>query len=135
MRATRTVVLAVNPDVMGDVEKILRAGAMGISEPVGGDGERLRVHQFHEQNVPARVLPGLPPVEVAARTGMSARMLQTLQLLADGLPVKGIAGRMGIAPSSAQSHTLRLYRFLDVNSAPAAVAEGFRRGLLTGGES
>jgi DNA-binding CsgD family transcriptional regulator len=61
-------------------------------------------------------------------------MLQTLVLLAEGMPVKQIAARMGIAVASAKTHTARLYRFLGVNGSPAAVAAGFRLGLLTGSE-
>lgn len=131
----RTVVLAVNPDVMPHVEEILRAGAMRISEPVGGNGQRLRVHEFDAPHLPTRALPQRTPAEVADRMGMSRRMVQTLHLLADGMAVKQIAREMGIAEASAKTHTTRLYRFLSVNGAPAAVAEGFRLGLLTGGES
>jgi DNA-binding NarL/FixJ family response regulator len=134
--AARTVVLAVNPDVMPQVQKLL-AGTLHLGEPIAGE-EGLRVHPLGAQHlpplrVPVRV-PECTPAEAAERMGMSRRVLQTLEFLADGLPVKQIASRMGIAPASAKTHTARLYRFLGVNGAPAAVAEGFRLGLLTGGD-
>jgi ATP/maltotriose-dependent transcriptional regulator MalT len=132
--ASRTVVLAVNPDVMDDVTNILRSGAMRMSEPVGGK-ERLRVHTLDEQHCIPLIVPRRTPAEAAKQVGMSRRLLQTLEFLAEGLPVKQIAVRMGIAEASAKTHTQRLYRFLGVNGAPLAVAEGFRLGLLTGGES
>jgi DNA-binding CsgD family transcriptional regulator len=132
--AARTVVLAVNPDVMDDVERILRSGAMRLSEPVETT-ERLHVHTFDAKHLPALIIPGRTPVEVAKRMGMAPRSLQALELLAEGLPVKQIAARMGIAEASAKTHTQRLYRFLGVHGAPAAVAAGFRLGLLTGGET
>ncbi|MEU7787712.1 LuxR C-terminal-related transcriptional regulator [Amycolatopsis sp. NPDC049159] len=132
---SRTVVLAVNPGVMPQVEGILRAGAMRISESVGGDGVRVRVHEFVAPCLPSRVVPEETPVEVAERLGMPERMFEALVMLADGLAVKQIGREMGIAECSAKSHCARLYRFLRVNGAPAAVAEGFRLGLLTGGES
>lgn len=131
---SRTVVLAVKRDVMDDVRRILSAGAMRLGPEIGGDGLRVRVHEFESPYQPASVVPTRTPAEVAKRIGMPRRMVQTLELLADGLPVKQIASRMGIAPASAKTHTARLYRFLGVNGAPAAVAEGFRLGLLAGGE-
>jgi DNA-binding CsgD family transcriptional regulator len=133
--AARTVVLAVNPDVMPAVQQILREGAMRLNGPVGGDGERVRIYEFGGRYVMPPVLPEDSPEAVAQRIRMTPRMVQTLHMLADGLPVKQIAQRMGVAHASAKTHTRRLYRFLGVNSAPAAVAEGFRLGLLTGGES
>lgn len=135
MRASRTVVLAVNTNVMDEVTKILRSGAMRLSEPVGGDGEGLRVYTVDTPRLPALIVPGRTPAEVATRMGMPRRMLQTLEMLADGLPVKQIATRLGIAETSAKTHTGRLYRFLGVHCASAAVAEGFRLGLLTVGEA
>lgn len=132
--AARTVVLAVNDNVMDDVTKILRSGAMQLSEPVETT-ERLHLHTFDAKHLPAIVIPGRTPAEIAKRIGMPPRMVQTLEMLAEGMPVKQIAARMGIAFASAKTHTQRLYRFLDVNGAPAAVAEGFRLGLLTGGEN
>lgn len=130
--AARTVVLAVNPDVMPEVQKLL-AGTLYLGEPIAGE-EGLRVHPLGAQHLPPLHVPECTPAEAAERIGMSRRVLQTLEFLADGLPVKQIASRMGIAEASAKTHTARLYRFLGVNGAPAAVAEGFRLGLLTGGD-
>lgn len=132
--ASRTVVLAVNPNVLPDVRTILAAGSMCLGPETGGDGLRVRVHEFVSPHQLSPVRPTRTPAEVAARMGMPRRMVQTLEMLAEGLAVKEIARRMGVAPASAKTHTARLYRFLDVNGAPAAVAEGFRMGLLTGGE-
>jgi len=132
--AARTVVLAVNDNVMKDVKKILRSGAMRLSEPVE-TAERLHLYTFDAKHLPPVLVPGRTPAEVAGRIGMPPRMVQTLEMLAEGMPVKQIAARMGIAQASAKTHTARLYRFLNVNGAPAAVAEGFRLGLLTGGQA
>lgn len=128
-----TVVLAVNPDVMPEVQNLL-AGTLYVGEPIAGK-ERLRVHPLDVKPLPLRRVPQRPPAECAKQMGMPPRVLQTLQFLADGLPVKQIAREMGVAQASAKTHTARLYRFLGVNGAPAAVAEGFRLGLLPGGES
>jgi DNA-binding NarL/FixJ family response regulator len=135
MRASRTVVLAIDPDVMPDVQKRLAEGGMGLSNPIGGK-ESMRVHQLGAARlVPPEMQQGTPE-EIAERMGLTRRTLQLLQLISCGLPTKEIGARLGIGEMTVKTHAARLYRKLGVKGgAPEAVAVGYRTGLLTGGES
>lgn len=133
--AARTVVLAVNPEVMDDVTKTLQSGAMLLSEPAVST-ERLRVHALDAPHLQALKFPSNPPADIAARIGLTPRLFQVLQLLGCGLTTKEIGDRMGVGEMTAKTHATRLYRALGVkHGAAEAVAVGYRRGLLTGGEA
>jgi DNA-binding CsgD family transcriptional regulator len=123
MRASRTVVLAVNPEVMPQVEAMLAAGSMKLSEPIGGK-ETMRIYAFDAPHLPELTTPAAPtPEEIAKWMGLSHRLFELLQLL-------------GCGEMTAKSHATRLYRRLGVrHGAAEAVAVGYRMGLLTGGES
>ncbi|WP_410633319.1 LuxR C-terminal-related transcriptional regulator [Amycolatopsis sp. cmx-4-83] len=133
--AARTVALAVKPEVMPEVAKILGAGAMHLSAPVARE-ERLRVHKLDEPVTPTARVVRRSPDDVAEELGVTPRMLQLLQLISLGLSVDQAAHRMGIERYTAKTHAARLYRQLKVKGgAPEAVAVGYRKGLLTGGEA
>jgi DNA-binding NarL/FixJ family response regulator len=131
----RTVVLAVNHNVMDDVTQILRSGAMLLSKPAVST-ERLHVHALDAPHLPALKFPTITPADVAARLGLTARMFEVLQLLGCGLTTKEIGDRLGVGEMTVKTHATRLYRALGVKGGAAeAVAVGYRRGLLTGDES
>ncbi len=69
-----------------------------------------------------------------ARTGSSpqltARELQVLRMLADGLGNKEIAGRLKISEHTVKFHLSSLFTKLDVSSRAEAVSLGFRLGLI-----
>jgi DNA-binding NarL/FixJ family response regulator len=129
---SRTVVLAVNPDVLTDVRNIL-AGSATLSETVGGK-ERMRIHVVDAPYVPQLGTP-VTPQEIARNAGLSERGFQVLQLLACGLTINETGHRLGIGPTTVRTHQKRLYRQLQVGGAAEAVAVGYRTGMLTGGES
>ncbi|GHC48687.1 response regulator transcription factor [Roseibacillus persicicus] len=62
---------------------------------------------------------------------LSERELEVLQLLAEGLANKQIAERLNISPFTVNFHFRNLYKKLQVQSQPAAVAKAFRAGLLS----
>ena len=61
---------------------------------------------------------------------LSARELQILRLLADGLTNQGMAARLRISPGSVNKYRDTLYQKLGVHTAAHAVAVGFRHGVL-----
>jgi ATP/maltotriose-dependent transcriptional regulator MalT len=92
-----------------------------------------------------RLLPGSPSCRRAWRAGWSAgsvrrggagpltqREIEVLELVAAGNSNRETAVRLFISEATVKSHLLNLYLKLGVNDRAAAVAEGFRRGLLTG---
>jgi DNA-binding NarL/FixJ family response regulator len=61
---------------------------------------------------------------------LTARELQVLQLVAQGLPNKGIARRLGISENTAKFHVASLSGKLGASSRTEAVTLAARRGLI-----
>ena len=70
---------------------------------------------------------GDPASEVS---GLTARELQILRLIATGKSAPEIAEALIVSASTVKTHIRNLFEKLDVNDRAAAVAEGMRRGLL-----
>jgi len=66
----------------------------------------------------------------APREQLSDRELEILKLIADGASNKEAAKQLFLSEATVKTHLLRLYAKLGVNDRAAAVATGFRRGLL-----
>jgi len=77
--------------------------------------------------VPAAVSQQLAP---PASDPLTARELQVLQLVAQGLPNKGIARRLGISENTAKFHVASLTGKLGASSRTEAVTLAARRGLI-----
>jgi DNA-binding NarL/FixJ family response regulator len=69
-------------------------------------------------------------VGVATSEPLTARELQVLQLVAQGLPNKGIARRLGISENTAKFHVASLCGKLGASSRTEAVTLAARRGLI-----
>src|SRR5215210_1289697 len=61
---------------------------------------------------------------------LTAREVQVLQLVAQGLPNKGIARRLGISENTAKFHVASLTGKLGASSRTEAVTVAARRGLI-----
>jgi two-component system nitrate/nitrite response regulator NarL len=61
---------------------------------------------------------------------LTARELDVLRLIADGMSAPAIAKKLFLSPSTIKSHLQNLYTKLGVTERAAAVAEGMRRGLV-----
>lgn len=84
--------------------------------------------------VPTGVASGLAN-EVRQRakgdaTLLSPREGEIIKLIADGLSVPDIAGRLHLAPTTVRTHVQHLYEKLGVSDRAAAVAEAMRRKLV-----
>jgi DNA-binding CsgD family transcriptional regulator len=64
---------------------------------------------------------------------LSARQIEVLALLAEGLTATAMAHRLGCSPRTVHKHLENLYRKLDVQDRVTAVLEAQRRGLLPRG--
>jgi LuxR family maltose regulon positive regulatory protein len=76
---------------------------------------------------PASLSP--PPAETLIDP-LTARELEVLRLLAQGLSNKEIAARLVVAPSTVKQHLRNIYGKLDAHSRTQAVARGQELGLL-----
>ena len=72
-----------------------------------------------------RPQPGLPYEE------LTQRELQVLQLAADGLSNKEIAGRLVISVKTVKNHTANIFSKLQVNDRTQAILHALRKGLVT----
>jgi DNA-binding NarL/FixJ family response regulator len=75
--------------------------------------------------LPATIAGAAPMAEP-----LTARELQVLQLVAQGLPNKGIARRLGISENTAKFHVASLCGKLGASSRTEAVTLAARRGLI-----
>lgn len=62
--------------------------------------------------------------------GLTARQLQILELMAQGLTRSQIAEWLVVGVETVASHQHAVYARLGVHNGPAAVAAGYRTGLL-----
>ena len=74
---------------------------------------------------PQRQQPGLPYEE------LTARELQVLQLAADGLSNKEIAGNLIISEKTVKNHIANIFSKLQVNDRTQAVLVALRKGLVS----
>ncbi|MBV9582595.1 MAG: response regulator transcription factor [Chloroflexi bacterium] len=75
-------------------------------------------------------LPALAAGTAESSEPLTARELQVLQLVAQGLPNKGIARRLGISENTAKFHVASLCGKLGASSRTEAVTLAARRGLI-----
>ena len=71
-------------------------------------------------------------VRAPEANALSPRELEVLALVADGATNRAVGTRMHLSEATVKTHLLSIYAKLGVGDRAAAVAEGFRRGLLTG---
>ena len=81
-----------------------------------------------ERPMPAEVAERLAGRE--GRSGLSAREIQILELIAKGLRNKEIAGELGIGQETVQTHIKRLFVKLEVSDRTAAVTVALKRGIV-----
>lgn len=73
---------------------------------------------------------GLAPPDVAVEA-LTAREMEVLNLMAQGLPNKGIAARLGISDQTVKFHVASISGKLGAANRTDAVRRAVRRGLLT----
>jgi len=76
------------------------------------------------------LLPPVGPGEHDEAEPLTAREIEVLRLLAEGLPNKGIAARLGVSEHTAKFHVNAILRKLGAQSRTEAVVRATRRGLI-----
>ena len=97
---------------------------------------RYREHTARFESVAARREPGVaqvipfqPPLQELEQEP-SAREIEVLQLVSDGLVNREIGVRLFLSEETVKSHVRHLLAKLQARSRAHAVAVGFRRGLI-----
>lgn len=79
----------------------------------------------------AGILVALPEDETPAPEVLTPRELDVLELLAEGLPNKAIAARLGVSDQTVKFHVAALSGKLGAANRTDAVRRAVRRGLIT----
>ncbi|NUW45306.1 response regulator [Nonomuraea rhodomycinica] len=118
-----------------DVLAALEAGAAGYLLKDAPARELVRAVRaaVRGETVLAPALVGrlAEQVRKPARGALSPRELEVLRLVAGGATNQQAAARLFISQASVKTHLVHVYAKLDVHDRAAAVAEAYRRGLLT----
>jgi DNA-binding NarL/FixJ family response regulator len=126
----RVIVLSAHK---GDDEifRALQAGAMTylLKESLGDDLVPI-IRQVHAGGgpIPADVARKL--ADRLSRPSLTAREIQILQLVAEGMRNKELAGSLGISEQTAQGHIKNILSKLKVNDRTEAVTVALRRGII-----
>jgi DNA-binding NarL/FixJ family response regulator len=97
---------------------------------------RYREHARHFETVAAaRRTPAAEVISIAPRhtepeQAPSAREIEVLQLVSDGLVNREIGNRLFLSEETVKSHVRHILAKLQARSRAHAVAVGFRRGLI-----
>ena len=86
----------------------------------------IEVEHLHKQSRDQVAVDDKPPPEV-----LSQRELEVLALIADGATNRQTAARLFVSEATVKAHLLHIYEELGVRDRAAAVAEAYRRRLLT----
>ena len=71
-----------------------------------------------------------PNPQIIAKLGLSARELEVLQLMAEGLSNQEIAARLYVSLNTIKTHTSRIFEKLDARRRTQAVEKARRLGLI-----
>ena len=71
-----------------------------------------------------------PNPQIIAKLGLSARELEVLQLMAEGLSNQEIAARLYVSLNTIKTHTSRIFEKLDARRRTQAIEKARRLGLI-----
>jgi len=128
--AARVIVLSAHK---GDDEifRALQAGAVTylLKDTLGDDLVPI-IRHVHAGGgpIPADVARKL--ADRLSQPGLTAREIQVLQLVAEGMRNKELAASLGISEQTAQGHVKNILSKLKVNDRTGAVTVALRRGII-----
>jgi two-component system, NarL family, nitrate/nitrite response regulator NarL len=81
--------------------------------------------------IPVDAILVAPATEGAIQEALTAREIEVLELMAEGLANKAIAARLGISDQTVKFHVAAILGKLDATNRTEAVRRAVRRGLVT----
>lgn len=137
--SVRVLILSMHSDEEY-VAQALRAGAAGyLLKSARRDQLEIALHTVVKGDVYLcpRVahavsygLPGKWMTAVAPLERLTARQREVLQLLAEGLPMKAVAHRLGVSVKTVETHRAQLMERLDIHDVPGLVRFAIRTGVV-----
>lgn len=128
------IVVLTTYDSDADVLPAIQAGATGyLLKDVPRDELVRAVHaaaKGHSALAPSVASRLVDRVRAPEASLLTPRELQVLALVADGATNREVGAQMHLSEATVKTHLLSVYGKLGVGDRAAAVAEGFRRGLL-----
>lgn len=128
------IVVLTTYDSDADVLPAIEAGATGyLLKDVPRDELVRAVHAAadgHSALAPSVASRLVDRVRAPEASLLSPRELQVLALIADGATNREAGARLHLSEATVKTHLLSIYGKLGVGDRAAAVAEGFRKGLL-----
>lgn len=139
--AKRTRCIAISSqEGRGYVQQALRAGASGYVVKSAPAAELIQAIDavragrfFLSPAVAGQLVEAIALGNDAPSSGLellTCREREVLQLIAEGLTSKEIAGRLGVSPKTANTHRASLMEKLGIHKAPSLVRFAIREGLV-----
>jgi DNA-binding NarL/FixJ family response regulator len=126
----RVIVLSAH---QGDEEifRALQAGAITylLKETLGDDLVPI-IREVHAGGGPIPAAVARKLADRLTQPSLTAREIQILQLVAEGMRNKELAGSLGISQQTAQGHIKNILAKLKVNDRTGAVTVALRRGII-----
>ncbi len=126
------IIVLTSFDTEEDIYRSVEAGAQGYvlkSTPQEGLLEAIRFVHSNKRYLPADIEARL--TDRMARTDLTPREHQTLQLVAKGLTNKEIGRVFGISDKTARNHVNNIIEKLDVSDRTEAATIAMRQGLVS----
>jgi DNA-binding NarL/FixJ family response regulator len=133
MGHTTRVVVLTSFEKEEDIYRAIRAGAQGYLLKDTTEFEMvaaISVVNSGKRYIPRHIAAHL--ADRLMRSDLTARELQTLELLAQGSTNKQIAGALGISDNTVRHHVNNIMEKLQVTDRTEAVATALRNGVLSG---
>ena len=129
--ATANIVVLTMYQGDEDIYRALEAGAATylLKDTLSDDLIRT-VREVHAGRSPIRPEVEARLAERAARPALTAREVEVLELIAEGMRNKEIAAALGISEETAQVHVKHILAKLKVKDRSAAITVGLRRGII-----
>jgi DNA-binding NarL/FixJ family response regulator len=133
---TRCILLSADATAF-DVREALRCGALAFVPKSGSGAELLEAvrcarkgRPFLAPSITEQVLACVQGEGASPDSALTRRQRDVLELIAEGLSAKQIAGELGISVGTAKTHRVALMRRLGVRKTSALVRIAIREGMV-----
>jgi two-component system, NarL family, nitrate/nitrite response regulator NarL len=139
---TVPIVVLSGSEAAEHVKRALKNGAVGYIPKSCSSHEMLAALNIVLQGdvyIPPKLLGKLETASLSfenyadnlpVQSGLTARQIEVLELMANGLPNKSIARDLNVAEGTVKLHIAAIFRTLKVNNRTQAVTEAARLGLI-----